>query len=38
MKVARLILFAVVLAGLLLLPRFVSSYKLLTYTTSCAWR
>src|SRR5260221_14747054 len=32
MKVLRLILFAVLLAGLLLLPRFVSSYKLLTYT------
>jgi branched-chain amino acid transport system permease protein len=32
MKVIRLILFAVALAGLLLLPRFVSSYKLLTYT------
>ena len=32
MKVVRLILFAVVLAGLLLLPRYVSSYKLLTYT------
>ncbi len=33
MKAVRLLLFAVVLAGLLLLPRFVSSYKLLTYTT-----
>jgi len=32
MKAVRLILFAVVLAGLLLLPRYVSSYKLLTYT------
>src|SRR5438445_13438630 len=33
MKAIRLVLFAVVLAGLLLLPRFVTSYKLLTYTT-----
>src|SRR5512132_3591576 len=33
MKAVRLILFAVVFAGLLFLPRFVSSYKLLTYTT-----
>src|SRR6266566_8529138 len=33
MKAIRLVLFAVVFAGLLLLPRFVSSYKLLTYTT-----
>ena len=33
MKAVRIVLFAVVLAGLLLLPRYVSSYKLLTYTT-----
>src|ERR1700693_2538059 len=33
LKAVRFILFAVVFAGLLLLPRFVSSYKLLTYTT-----
>jgi len=33
MKAVRFVLFAVVLVGLLLLPRFVSSYKLLTYTT-----
>src|ERR1700693_3560675 len=33
LKAVRFILFAVVLAGLLLLPRFVSSYKLLTYTS-----
>jgi branched-chain amino acid transport system permease protein len=32
MKLARFVLFAVVLAGLLILPRYVSSYKLLTYT------
>ncbi len=32
-KAIRLILFAAVVAGLLVLPRFVSSYKLLTYTT-----
>src|SRR6266496_3272871 len=32
-KLARWPLFAVVLAGLLVLPRLVSSYKLLTYTT-----
>jgi branched-chain amino acid transport system permease protein len=32
MKAVRFALFAVVLAGLLLLPRYVSSYKLLTYT------
>ena len=32
MKPARFVLFAVVLAGLLFLPRYVSSYKLLTYT------
>src|SRR5262249_36270005 len=32
-RVVRLALFAVVLAGLLVLPRFVTSYKLLTYTT-----
>jgi branched-chain amino acid transport system permease protein len=32
-RTARLLLFAIVLAGLCFLPRFVSSYKLLTYTT-----
>ncbi|HYK41562.1 MAG TPA: branched-chain amino acid ABC transporter permease [Thermoanaerobaculia bacterium] len=32
-KTARLILFAAALVALLFLPRFVSSYKLLTYTT-----
>jgi branched-chain amino acid transport system permease protein len=32
-KAIRLILFAAVVAGLLVLPRFVSSYKLLTYTS-----
>ena len=32
-RLARVLLLAAVLAGLLLLPRFVSSYKLLTYTT-----
>src|SRR5437870_8025006 len=32
MKPVRLVFFAVALAGLLLLPRYVSSYKLLTYT------
>jgi branched-chain amino acid transport system permease protein len=32
-KVARQVLVAAVLAGLLVLPRFVSSYKLLTYTS-----
>src|ERR1700693_2157471 len=33
LRAVRFVLFAVVLAGLLLLPRFVSSYKLLTYTS-----
>src|ERR1700693_6537199 len=33
LRAVRFVLFAVVFAGLLLLPRFVSSYKLLTYTT-----
>ena len=32
-RTARIILFAVLLGALLLLPRFVSPYKLLTYTT-----
>jgi branched-chain amino acid transport system permease protein len=32
-KSARLLLFAAVFAGLLVLPRFVTPYKLLTYTT-----
>ncbi len=32
-RAARIVLFAVLLGALLLLPRFVSSYKLLTYTT-----
>ncbi len=32
-RLPRAVLFAVVLAGLFLVPRFVSSYKLLTYTT-----
>jgi branched-chain amino acid transport system permease protein len=32
-RAARLVLVAVVFAGLLALPRFVTSYKLLTYTT-----
>src|ERR1700682_2237083 len=31
-RAARIVLFAVLLGALLLLPRFVSSYKLLTYT------
>jgi branched-chain amino acid transport system permease protein len=33
MRAVRLILFAAVFAALLVLPRFVTSYKLLTYTT-----
>src|SRR5450756_2062593 len=33
LRAVRFVLFAVVFAGLLLLPRFVSSYKLLTYTS-----
>ncbi len=33
LKALRFVLFAVVFAGLLVLPRVVSSYKLLTYTT-----
>ena len=32
-RIARIVLFAVLLGALLLLPRFVTSYKLLTFTT-----